>query len=306
MARRIVTQKLAKDIAHKQGLADDAVDFALKYFAYFFHNPAEGILTPEKVVEYTKQFQTAVGLPIDGDLDAQVVRAMEFMPRCGCKDYDVISPSAFGGVPAWGIRSLSYFIQDFVSGLSQSDQSDLVQMAFNAWSAVANIRASRTTSADGANVIISTGRGQSDNFDGPSGTLAWAYLPPQPNFQGQLLMKFDLDEKWITNPTDRGILYLNVATHEFGHLLGLSHSQQQKALMAPYYSVAITKPQQNDDIPRIQSLYGAATSPPPLPPSPPPPSPPSPPGGKIKVEIYIDSLADLKIAGKDVQDFSLI
>jgi hypothetical protein len=49
--------------------------------------------------------------------------------------------------------------------------------------------------------------------------------------------------------------------------------------------------------------------PPPLPPPPlplPPPPGNPPPAGKIKVEIMVDSLSDIKIQGKDVQDFALI
>jgi hypothetical protein len=87
----------------------------------------------------------------------------------------------------------------------------------------------------------------------------------------QLLMKFDLDETWIENANQRGILLENVACHEFGHLLGLTHSQVQGALMAPYYNAAISTPQQNDDIPRILARYGPATAQPPVGPTPTPP-----------------------------------
>ena len=49
---------------------------------------------------------------------------------------------------------------------------------------------------------------------------------------------------------------LNVACHEFGHLLGLTHSKKPGALMAPYYNPFIATPQQDDDIVRVQKLYG--------------------------------------------------
>lgn len=297
---------LVKQVVEKQDLPDDAAKFALEYFSYFFHNPALGPLTMDGVEQYVREFQVMVGVTPDGNLDTQVIKALKTMPRCGCRDYSMISPEAFGSAPRWGLKEVTYWVEKYVTGLSTGDQDDLMQMAFNAWTNVADIRFKRVSSQSNANIIISTGRGQRDNFDGPSGTLAWAYLPPQVNFQGQLLMRFDLDETWIKRASDRGILYLNVATHEFGHLCGLEHSKISSALMAPYYNVAITKPQSNDDVPRIQALYGAATAPPPPPPPPtnPPPTPPT--GGKIKVEIMVDSLTDIKIDGKDTADFDLI
>jgi hypothetical protein len=69
-------------------------------------------------------------------------------------------------------------------------------------------------------------------------------------------MKFDLGETWTADPTHRGILYLNVAAHEFGHLFGLDHSKLRGALMAPYYNPGVASPKRKDDITRFQSLYG--------------------------------------------------
>jgi predicted Zn-dependent protease len=77
------------------------------------------------------------------------------------------------------------------------------------------------------------------------------------DFNGQLLMKFDTDEIWITDPSKKGTLLKNVAAHEIGHILGLSHSSVEGALMAPYYAVDVNRPQFDDDVKRIQSLYGS-------------------------------------------------
>ena len=46
---------------------------------------------------------------------------------------------------------------------------------------------------------------------------------------------------------------LQTAAHEFGHSLGLSHSDNNAALMAPFYRGFETKPKLNeDDIKAIQ------------------------------------------------------
>ena len=302
---------LIKQVVEKNDLADDAVRFALTYFSYYFHNPVLGQLTAENIPQYVREFQVMIGTTPDGALDAKVVKALRTMPRCGCRDYSLISPEAFGTAPRWGLKEVTYWVERYVTGLSNTDQDDLMQQAFDAWSAVADIKFKRVMNQSGANIIISTGQGSKDNFDGPSGTLAWAYLPPQVNFQGQLLMRFDLDETWVNNPSNRGIMYLNVATHEFGHLCGLEHSKMPTALMAPYYNVNIKNPQLSDDVPRIQALYGAASDPTPTPTPPvaptPTPTPTTPPvGGRIKVEITVDSMDDIKINGKAATDFDLI
>ncbi len=70
---------------------------------------------------------------------------------------------------------------------------------------------------------------------------------------------FDDDESW-TKGTFRGTNLLQTAAHEFGHSLGLSHSDSRSALMAPFYRGFQTRITLNkDDINGIQALYGEKT-----------------------------------------------
>ena len=53
-----------------------------------------------------------------------------------------------------------------------------------------------------------------------------------------------------------GVNLLWVAVHEFGHSLGLMHSDVRDAVMYPYYSYDPNLQLHEDDIRGIQSLYG--------------------------------------------------
>ena len=92
-------------------------------------------------------------------------------------------------------------------------------------------------------------------FDGASGVLAHAYFPSDGRAH------FDEDETYTHN-TASGTNLLWVAVHEFGHSLGLQHTNVQGAIMYPYYTGYVPNMQlHSDDIAGIQSLYGMNYSP---------------------------------------------
>ncbi|KAI1890130.1 hypothetical protein AGOR_G00170460 [Albula goreensis] len=75
---------------------------------------------------------------------------------------------------------------------------------------------------------------------------------------------YDDDRKWGFCP-DQGYSLFLVAAHEFGHAMGLEHSQDPGALMAPIYTYTKHFRLSDDDIRGIQDLYGVPTDKP-LPP----------------------------------------
>uniref|UniRef100_A0A671YV60 Matrix metalloproteinase-9 n=1 Tax=Sparus aurata TaxID=8175 RepID=A0A671YV60_SPAAU len=77
---------------------------------------------------------------------------------------------------------------------------------------------------------------------------------------------YDDDKKWGFCP-DQGYSLFLVAAHEFGHALGLDHSNIREALMFPMYSYVEDFHLHEDDIEGIQYLYGK-TGPVPTPPQP--------------------------------------
>lgn len=260
----------------------------LSHYGYFSGAILSGSVKPAMAVDAlgtaVKEFQRVAGLVPTGEIDQPTLDMMS-RPRCGCLDVQrMVAPEE----ARWRKNRLGYFTRRRVSGLPPGDVDDIVFTAFKQWrDTPADIEATPVLDEAHADIIIDIGQGRQDGFDGPSGTLAWAYLPTG-NDQ-QLLMRFDADEQWVKS--GNGIWLLNVACHEFGHLYGLDHSRVSSALMAPFYNQQITKPQKNDDISRIQALYGVpANSPPPV----------SPPKKQLTVTFEFDSLIGVSIPGYKV------
>jgi len=243
------------------------LEFAVNYLSFFGYLAVELIknIDPETVKAAVKKFQKTFGLTSDGVVGPKTLRAMQ-EPRCGCPDHldkhndDHIQFLKMAEVASenrdrWTKEGLTYAIErPLKCGIKPTEQTRIIDSAFLAWDNVCGIHLSRIDNVKAADIVISTGTGERHNFDGQGGVLAWAYMPQGDN--RQLLMRFDQAETWVAGPRQRGIMLHTVACHEFGHTLGLPHSTKPQALMAPYYNPFIANPQQDDDIPRIQKLYG--------------------------------------------------
>uniref|UniRef100_A0A8C6SJZ6 Peptidase metallopeptidase domain-containing protein n=1 Tax=Neogobius melanostomus TaxID=47308 RepID=A0A8C6SJZ6_9GOBI len=198
-----------------------------------------------------REMQKFLGLKVTGHLDAETMSMMK-KPRCGVPDVKVARFSISGKnnvcIVAWNR------IENYTPDMSKKEVDDSIDKAINVWAKVTPLRFTRIYSGT-ADIMISFGSGSHGDpfpFDGRGRTLAHAFAPLSGGDA-----HFDEDETFTYRSKSGTVLFM-VAAHEFGHSLGLSHSQVPGALMAPYYSFGnpdtFVLPQ--DDVSGIQSLYG--------------------------------------------------
>ncbi|XP_075054028.1 matrix metalloproteinase-18-like [Mixophyes fleayi] len=207
----------------------------------------------EKIGEMQKFF----GLEVTGKLDSDTMEMMH-EPRCGF--VDVGEFSTFPGNPGWRKKDLTYRIINYTPDMPRSEVDVAIQRAFKVWSDVTPLTFTRVY--DGASDIEISFAARVHNdfypFDGQHGTLAHAYGPGN-GIGGDA--HFDEDETWTSG--SNGYNLFIVAAHEFGHSLGLSHSNDPSALMYPTYHYI--DPSEfhlpEDDVNGIQSLYGVRVIP---------------------------------------------
>ena len=277
------------------------IKFSIDYLSFFGYIAVELLknMSLEDLQKAVKTFQRWFGLKSDGVVGPKTLRAME-IPRCGCPDvidesnnvhvqYMKMQAVIEENMAKWSKKGLTYAVHSYVGGLSKTRQLEILAGAWKAWDDVCGLEIRAISDVQKADLVLSTGSGSRHNFDGRGGTLAWAYLPN--GRDQQLLMRFDLAETWIDNPRDRGILLFNVACHEFGHMIGLTHSKKKGALMAPYYNPNVAVPQWDDDIPRAEARYGKDQAKP----EPPKPDPDTP--GTDDEEVFHVQCKGLQVDG---------
>lgn len=157
-------------------------------------------------------------------------------PRCGMQDNvgsETDSRSSRfvlqGG--RWETKALTYKITKYPTNLNRHEVDAEIVKAFSVWSDYTDLTftAKRTNPVDIEIRFEEGEHGDRDPFDGAGGVLAHAYFPSSGGDA-----HFDDDEDWSINSA-HGTTLLQVAAHEFGHSLGLTHSDVGSAVMAPFY-----------------------------------------------------------------------
>ncbi|NXC55830.1 MMP7 protein, partial [Aleadryas rufinucha] len=217
-----------------------------KFFPVFTKTPNLSI------EERIKKMQKFFHLIATGKLDTETEKIMK-QPRCGLPDVAEYNMSP--GTLKWRKTHLTYKIASYTYDLPRNKVDYAIKRAFMVWSKVTPLRFRRVYMGH-ADIEIGFARcehGDGYPFDGKGYVLAHAFLPGE-GLGGDA--HFDDDEKWSDINQDTNLFL--VAAHEFGHSLGLGHSNVPGALMYPLYSYQNPRTFRlpNDDRRRIQNLYG--------------------------------------------------
>ncbi|KAK7120801.1 hypothetical protein R3I94_020703 [Phoxinus phoxinus] len=233
-----------------------AKNYLKSFYELDYRRPSSTGREPDPLPEKLKEMQKFFRLKVTGKLDKETLAVMK-KPRCGVSDVAAFS-SIFEGSPKWLTNKLTYRIVNYTPDMSVAEVDDSIRRALKVWADVTPLKFTRIYRGT-ADIMISFAirdHGDGLPFDGPHGTLAHAYAPTS-GIGGDA--HFDDDEVFtFRSPRAKCYVLFLVAAHEFGHSLGLSHSNVPGALMFPTYSFidpgsfSLT----SDDISGIQSLYG--------------------------------------------------
>lgn len=239
----------------------DGSDYLIKYgylsdtYAIRRSSYSSQILISDAIEKY----QSFFGLNITGVLNKETRNTME-KPRCGMKDVEKESNGRRYVLNSskWKKESITYRVSKYSKKLKRNAVDDVFKRAFKMWSDVSDLKFTQIKKNSG-DIEIKFAKGLHGNghsFDGPSGVLAHASFPKRQ----ESYVHFDDDEKFTVG-VKKGISLLLVAAHEFGHSLGLKHSDVKSSLMFPFYSdFGPNFKLHSADIKGIQAIYGIKKS----------------------------------------------
>lgn len=207
--------------------------------------------------EALARFQEFYGLPETGEFD-EATRAQMTTHRCGMPD--LVDGVAFSTRCAWDHPNLTVALEDGTNDVGGSAEFQAVRNALATWATAAPLRFTETGTGQNPDIVVDWRPANDPDHSMVGGVLAHADFPPACGVVTSSLPKpvhFDDSEHlWATGAASGAFDVETVALHEFGHILGLQHSNVAGSVMFPSVSSNTTKRALTaDDLGGITELY---------------------------------------------------